>query len=136
MPVTDLPLFAMLKTRMYWLEERQKLLAENVANADTPSYRGRDLKQLDFNAALRSASSTSAVTLAATAPGHLSGAAGSEATRFATERGSGFEVTPRGNAVTLEEEMMKLAQNQMDHQAATALYARGLGMIKAALGRK
>jgi flagellar basal-body rod protein FlgB len=136
MPVTDLPLFAMLKTRMYWLEERQKLLAENVANADTPSYRGRDLKQLDFNAALRSASSTSAVTLAATAPGHLSGAAGSEATRFATERGGGFEVTPRGNAVTLEEEMMKVAQNQMDHQAATALYARGLAMIKAAIGRK
>jgi flagellar basal-body rod protein FlgB len=139
MPVTDLPLFAMLKTRMYWLEERQKLLAENVANADTAGYRGRDLKQLDFNAALRSASSVSSVssvTLAATAPGHLSGAAGSEATRFASERGGGFEVTPRGNAVTLEEEMMKLAQNQMDHQAATALYARGLGMIKAALGRK
>ena len=136
MPVTDLPLFAMLKTRMYWLEERQKLLAENVANAETAGYRGRDLKQLDFNAALRSASSATSVTLAATAPGHFSGAAGSEATRFVAERNGGFETTPRGNAVTLEEEMMKVAQNQMDHQAATALYARGLGMIKAALGRK
>jgi flagellar basal-body rod protein FlgB len=133
MPVTDLPLFAMLKTRMYWLEERQKLLAENVANADTAGYRGRDLKQLDFNATLRSAAT---VTLAATAPGHLRGAAGSEATRFAAERGGGFETTPRGNAVTLEDEMLKVAQNQMDHQAATALYSRGLGMIKAALGRK
>jgi flagellar basal-body rod protein FlgB len=130
MSVTDLPLFAMLKTRMYWLEERQKLLAENVANADTPGHRGRDLKQLDFNAALRS---TASVTLAATAPGHL-GAGGD--TQFAPERRGGFETRPNGNAVVLEEEMLKVAQNQMDHQTATALYARGLGLIKTALGRK
>ncbi len=131
MSVTDLPLFAMLKTRMYWLEERQKLLAENVANADTPGHRARDLKQLDFNAALRS---TASVTLAATAPGHL-GASGGD-TRFAPERRGGFESRPNGNAVVLEEEMLKVAQNQMDHQTATALYARGLGLIKTALGRK
>ncbi len=131
MSVTDLPLFAMLKTRMYWLEERQKLLAENVANADSPGHRGRDLKQLDFNTALRS---TASVTLAATAPGHLG--TGGDNTESAPVRRGGFETTSNGNAVVLEEEMMKVEQNQMDHQAATALYARGLNLIKTALGRK
>ena len=39
MPITDLPLLSMLRTRMQWQQERQRLLAENVANADTPNYR-------------------------------------------------------------------------------------------------
>ncbi|HEY7459404.1 MAG TPA: flagellar basal body rod protein FlgB [Xanthobacteraceae bacterium] len=133
MSVTDLPLFAMLKHRMYWLEERQRLLAENVANADTPSYRGRDLKQLDFHEVLKA---TNTVKVAATAPGHITGGGMGEATRFATDNRGGFETTPRGNAVVLEDEMMKVAQNQMDHQAVTALYSRGLGLLKTALGRK
>lgn len=131
MPVTDLPLFAMLKHRMYWLEERQRVLAENVANADTPGFRGRDLKQLDFHEALKA---TNTVALATTAPGHISG--GSASGRFAVDGRGGFETTPRGNAVVLEDEMLKVAQNQMDHQAATALYSRGLGLIKTAIGRR
>ena len=39
MAITDLPIFSMLRTRMQWHQERQRLLAENVANADTPNYR-------------------------------------------------------------------------------------------------
>ena len=131
MPVTDLPLFSMLKTRMYWLNERQKVLAENVANADTPGFRGHDLKQLDFHEALRS---TGDVKLATTAPGHIGGSTGTS--QFPMDNRGGFETTPRGNAVVLEDEMMKVAQTQMDYQAATALYSRSLGLIKTALGRR
>ena len=47
-----------------------------------------------------------------------------------------FEVRPTGNAVSLEDEMLKVAANQMDYQAATALYTRGLGLIKTALGKR
>ena len=131
MPVTDLPLFSMLKTRMYWLNERQKVLAENVANADTPGFRGHDLKQLDFHEALRA---TGDVRLATTSPGHIAGSTGTS--QFPMDNRGGFETTPRGNAVVLEDEMMKVAQTQMDYQAATALYSRSLGLIKTALGRR
>lgn len=131
MSITDLPLFSMLKNRMYWHQERQKVLAENIANADTPGFQGRDLKQLNFNDALKASGS---VTLASTQSGHLKG--GGDSNHFASERRNGFATSPRGNAVVLEEEMMKVAQNQMDHQAATALYARGVGLIKTALGRR
>ena len=36
MAITDIPIFSMLRTRMQWHQERQRVLAENVANADTP----------------------------------------------------------------------------------------------------
>jgi flagellar basal-body rod protein FlgB len=123
----------MLKTRMRWLEERQKVLAENVANSDTPNYRARDLKQLDFKSTL-DASLQGPIRLAVTEPGHIAGAA-SGATDFPQGPQGGFETKPSGNAVVLEEEMMKVAQTQLDHQTAISLYTRGLGMIKTALGK-
>lgn len=132
MAVTELPLFSMLKTRMRWLETRQRLLAENVANAETPGYRGRDLKPQDFTRQLQAATS---VQLIATNSGHLAGAAQPNA-EFAADRSAPFEVRPRGNAVSLEEEMMRIAQNQSDHQTAAALYSRTLGLFKVALGKK
>ena len=49
MAITDLPLFSMLRTRMQWHQERQRLLSENVANSDTPNFRPRDLAPLSFD---------------------------------------------------------------------------------------
>ena len=91
----------------------------------------RDLKQLDFHEALRS---TGDVKLATTAPGHIGGSSGTS--QFPMDNRGGFETTPRGNAVVLEDVMMKVAPTQMDYQAATALYSRSLGLIKTALGRR
>ena len=48
MAVTDLPLVAMLKTRLHWHQTRQKLLTENVANADTPGFKPKELKAPGF----------------------------------------------------------------------------------------
>ena len=45
-------------------------------------------------------------------------------------------MTPDGNSVSLEDQMMKVTQNQMDYQMATSLYARSLGLLKTALGKK
>jgi len=55
---------------------------------------------------------------------------------FATERPSKYDVRPAGNAVNLEDEMMKVAANQMDHQAAISLYSRSMGLLKTAIGKK
>src|SRR5580765_1332758 len=70
MPISDLPIFSMLRTRMNWHQERQRLLAENVANAYTPGYRPRDLRPLDFGRQVQQASGQ--LQLALTAPSHLS----------------------------------------------------------------
>src|SRR3954468_12088680 len=87
MAISDLPIFSMLRTRMNWHQERQRLLAENVANADTPNYRPRDLAPLDFGRQVQQASGQ--LQLALTAPNHLSGPAGTSA--FATERPSKYD---------------------------------------------
>ena len=133
MAMTDLPLFSMLKTRMHWLEQRQKLLAENVANSNTPNYRARDLKQLDFKTTLEASLGSAGVGLSVTQPGHLPGGSGTRG--FDPNPAGGFETSPSQNSVVLEDEMMKVAQTQLDHQTAISLYQRGVGMIKTALGK-
>jgi flagellar basal-body rod protein FlgB len=133
MAISDLPIFSMLRTRMNWHQERQRLLAENVSNADTPGYRPRDLAPLDFGRQVQQASGQ--LQLALTAPGHVT-AAGAKSGSFAMERAGKYDVKPMGNAVNLEDEMMKVAANQMDHQAAISLYSRSMGLLKTAIGKR
>jgi flagellar basal-body rod protein FlgB len=131
MPISQIPIFAMLRTRMQWHQERQQLLAENVANANTPKFKPRDLAAPDLN----QVQPAPALAVARTSPAHLTGVS-TGAAQFQQDRRGDFEVRPAGNAVHLEDEMLKVAANQMDYQAATALYARGLGLIKTALGKR
>jgi len=131
MPISEIPLFSMLRTRMQWHQERQKVLAENVANADTPNFRTRDLRALDFGSQVQAAGQ---VRVASTNPAHITGAAASGA--FATDRNNKYDVKPAGNAVNLEDEMMKVASNQMDYQAAVSLYSRSMGLFRTALGKR
>ncbi len=73
----------------------------------------------------------SAIVLGALAIAIFGGAAQSEGSRF-----GGYDVRPAGIAVNLEDEMIKVAANQMDYQAATTLYTKSLGLIKIAIGRR
>src|SRR3569623_968638 len=52
MNLPEVPLLAMLRERMTWLHQRQDVLSQNVANADTPNYVARDLKPLSYEDAL------------------------------------------------------------------------------------
>jgi flagellar basal-body rod protein FlgB len=132
MPISDTPILSMLRTRMQWHQERQKVLAQNVANADTPNYKARDLVAPDFQRAL---GRQAALTLARTDAAHIGGGGGG-GSQFQVERGAANESRPTGNAVNLEDEMIKVAANQMDYQAATTLYSKSLGLIKIAIGKR
>jgi flagellar basal-body rod protein FlgB len=130
MPIADIPILSMLRTRMQWHQERQRVLAENVANADTPHYQARDLTQPDFGRSLRVAS----LQLDRTDAGHLVGE-GDAASGFAAKSSGQYEVRPGGNAVSLEDEMIKVADNQMDYETVTSLYTRSLSLVKMAIGK-
>lgn len=134
MGLADLPLITALTEKMKWHQTRQGLLAENVANAETPGYRGRDLKAFGFEEHMRNLSVTRIAT-EVTDVNHIA-AAGSNADGFGARRINSFEITPEGNGVTLEDEMMKVTSNQMDFQAATTIYSRSLKLIRTALGRQ
>ena len=132
MPISDMPIFAMLRARMQWHEERQRVLTENVANSDMPNYRPRDLTPLTFETQIPP--TLAPVSMVRTDDGHVEAAP--SPSQFPEDRRPGYDVRPAGNAVNLEDEMMKVASNQMDYQAATALYTRSLGLIKIGLGTK
>src|ERR1700732_2727119 len=117
MPISEIPIFSMLRTKLHWNQERQRLLAENVANADTPEFKPSDLVPPKFDAA---PSAVSPLTLLRTSPAPLASA--DSASPFDLQPGRDFEVVPTGNAVSLEDEMMKVASNQMDFQALPAVY--------------
>jgi len=133
MSIVDIPALAALRTRMQWHQQRQRVLAENIANSDTPNFKPRDLVEPALKTA--QAAVTGTVSLARTDPGHmtLSGGSGDS---FDLDRKGQYETRPAGNAVSLEDQMMKVAANQMDYQAATTLYSKSLGLLKIAIGKR
>jgi flagellar basal-body rod protein FlgB len=131
MSTTSFPMVSLLRERMQWHQARQKLLAENVSNADTPGFRPRDLAA--FRAAAPGAAAGSAVVLQRTSPQHLGA---SEARRADDRPARSFETRPSGNGVNLEDEMLKVAENQSEYQLATTLYQKSLAMLRSAAGVK
>ena len=134
MGVINIQLFSALAEKMKWHQVRQGLLAENVANAETPGYKGRDLAAFGFAEHMRNLS-TNMIATAATTSGHIA-AMGTNADGFGARAINNFEITPSGNGVTLEDEMMKVASNQMDYQMVTSLYTRSMRLLRVALGRQ
>ncbi|MBD8064300.1 flagellar basal body rod protein FlgB [Devosia sp. PTR5] len=133
MDLMNMPMFAALTDKMRWHQARQGLLAENVANSETPGYRGRDLKQYDF-AARSGPMSSATLTTSTTRPMHIAVSSG-DGSGFDAQRMANFEITPEGNGVSLEDEMMKVTTNMMDYQAATSMYQKSVGILKIALGK-
>jgi flagellar basal-body rod protein FlgB len=144
MDFTKLTVFQTLAAKMTWLNERQRVLAQNVANADTPGYEARDIKEPDFARMLdrlqrRPGKDVAPVQIARTDGQHLSGGGGGTAlggeVALDPKKVDGLEPSPTGNAVNLEEEMMKVARSAADYELMANLYQRQLGMLRLALGK-
>lgn len=132
--MSHISLLSALTQGMRWHQQRQSLLAQNVANADTPGYKGRDLKPLDFSDQFNSLALTP-VSIASTGPMAIPIDAVSDGPGMDPQRQPSFEITPEGNGVTIEDEMMKVTANQMDYQTITSLYTKSLQLIKTAIGQ-
>ncbi len=132
MNMPEMPLLSMLRERMNWLHQRQDVLSQNVANADTPGYVARDMKPQDFSALLKGETRNGSALLS-TDPRHIGLKAGSS-TRFEA-RDAGAAPNPNGNAVSLEQEMIKVAETQAQFQAAANLYSKAMTLMKTAIGR-
>ena len=132
MNLPDVPLMSMLRTRMNWLHQRQDVLAQNVANADTPGFVARDLKALDFNEAMR-VSTSRMQGLTTTNARHIA-IKPTSATKFEDFESRDVESSPNGNAVSLEAEMIKVSDTQAQFQAAANIYAKAMSMMRTAIG--
>lgn len=133
MDYSSIPLFGVIRKRLSWLAQRQEVLAQNIANSDTPRYRPSDLKAFDFKELIRRESMQ--INMATTREGHLGGRRKRirDFTEEVTRRP--YETSPDGNAVVLEEQMVKIAQTQISHTLATKLYSKHLEMFLIAIGK-
>jgi len=135
MAIGDIAMFDALKTSMRWHEERQRVLSANIANSDTPGYMPQDVEAPDFARILAGGGFAGAgLSPTATDAAHLR-ASTSMAGGFRTVAGTVAEITPDGNGVTIEDQMMQMTQNQLDYELASSLYQRGLGLLRTAIGR-
>jgi len=147
MDANNLPLLGALKSKMGWLNQRQKVVSENVANAQTPGFRPHDLKAQDFQTLLKHAraiqtggagqgtgSDVSKVGLMRTQGAHI-GSQVSNNGGAAREVALDSETTLDGNAVVLEEQMVKMAESRMQFEAAVAFYTKSLAMVRMASRR-
>ena len=132
MDLNKISLFNAKTQRLNWLSQRQSVLAQNIANANTPNYKPQDLKEPDFSAML-SKSREGSLVMAQTRDGHLGGGA-SQAVNYKTFATAGQETTPTGNAVILEEQFIKTSETRMSYTTILSLYRKHVDMIKTALG--
>ena len=135
MSINDLPVLSALRTKMQWHQERQRVLAENISNSDTPNFKPRDLVEPKFDSkGAGAAGAMGSLAMMRTSAGHITSSGGGGSS-FAQNSKAGFQTRPAGNAVSLEDEMQNVAANQMDYAAATSLYSRSLHLLKTAIGK-
>jgi flagellar basal-body rod protein FlgB len=134
MSISDLPALSALRTKMQWHQARQRVLSENVSNSDTPNFKPRDLVEPKFDSGGERTGLTGTLAMMRTSSGHIT-PSDSVGQSFDVNSKTGFETRPAGNAVSLEEEMMKVSANQMDYAAATSLYSKSLHLLKTAIGK-
>ena len=131
MELGNLTLFSAVKSKLSWLTQRQEVLAQNVANADTPDYRAADLKSYQFKDILRQEKIQ--LNMNVTDTGHLPGRR-KRIRDFAEQvERKPFETSPNGNSVVLEEQMAKVNETNTKHRLVTQLYKKHLGMITLAV---
>jgi len=97
---------------------RQAVVAQNIANSDTPGYRARDVA--DFSETMRAMSSTSANP--------------ADALPIRTID-AGTPASPNGNSVSLELEMLRGIEAQRVHSRALRVYGSAMSILRSSLGR-
>lgn len=133
MPTQGLGLFTALDAKMQYLNTRQRVLSQNVANADTPNYQPMDLEEVDFGRVLTKITKENRVRVDATNDKHLPPPNQVENARN-RENKMTYEVAPAGNAVILEEQIVEANTNVMDYNLMTSIYQKQVGMFRIAMG--
>ena len=125
----NLEIFRMSHAMATHAGNRQALVAQNMANADTPGYAARDLAP--FQQVYRSDDAPHLPR--ATRPGHLFGQGPTAA--FEPRLDSGAQSDPNGNSVSIETEMLRAVDVKRQHDRAIAIYRSSLTVLRTALGR-
>ncbi len=119
-------LFDLAERRLAWIDRRQGLLAQNIANANTPGFVAKDLQSFARTLA------HSLPELAVTSPMHLTGTRAAGSTDPSIRP---MERAPDGNAVSVEDQLTKVADTDGAQALVTTLYHKYLGLYRTAIGK-
>jgi flagellar basal-body rod protein FlgB len=128
MDPTQIGLFNLAEKRLTWSAQRQSVLATNIANANTPGFKARDVASFDTLLAR-----TAPIMPTQTQAGHM---AGTLPTNLAPVTEDGGETSGLdGNSVTLDRQLMKVADTETSQSLVTTIWKKYVGMFGIALGR-
>lgn len=134
MDIKEPALNTMMKGHMKYMTQRQQVLAHNIANIDTPGYKARDTKKVDFGKMANAASGR--LQMAMTAPQHLDGTLG-KGGAFATQKDRDtFEITPTQNNVVLEDQMSKVSDTGAQYQLSSTMMKKFTQLYRTAAGKQ
>jgi len=134
MDFNNVPIMQMMTKKMSWLSRRTEIIAQNVSNSETPNYKARDLKQVDFRELVAREARPKAAGPRVTHARHMTDT--SVTLPYDTEKAPDrFETSIDGNDVSLEQQLNRLGQTQLSYQATTNLYRKHLDLFRVALGR-
>lgn len=133
MDFKSLTLFGVVKKRLDWLTQRQEVLAQNIANSDTPGYKPNDLTKFEFKDILRRERMQLNVDMSN--PEHLGGQRKRLRDWASEEERRPYETEPAGNAVILEEQMSKINESSIAHNLTTEIYKKQIRMFRIAIGK-
>lgn len=129
----DLTLLAMARKSMDWLTRRQEVLAQNIANANTPKYQAKDLQELDFKKVFEKESS---IPLQAVVTNSMHIQPPVEPIKYeAITEKNPDESKPNGNSVLLEEQMQKVGEVKGNYDLAINLLQKNIKMLETAAGK-
>lgn len=124
-------LVSALGVKLKHLNQRQSVISQNIANSDTPGYKALDLADINF----QSVGGGMGVQLQATSPNHISDANSATKFKYLEQKNSGI-TTLDGNNVNLEEQMLKMAQTDMEYNKTVGLMRQINGLVRTAIGRQ
>jgi len=130
MSFMDIGLLRLMTGKMSYLGQRQAVLSQNVANANTPGYKAKDLEPFSFDSALKKAG----VGMNVTDPRHIVPAS-MAGVNTDTIKARTFETVPSGNSVEIEQQMMEVSKTAIDYQAVIGVYHKMLSMFRTAIGK-
>ncbi|MCB1531615.1 MAG: flagellar basal body rod protein FlgB [Alphaproteobacteria bacterium] len=134
MTTQNLALFKAIGAKMDYLNQRQRIIAQNVSNSDTPGYQPKDLVPVDFSKILKDVTDKNSVSVATTDDMHMPPAGELQDPKSKKQKET-YEVAPAGNAVIMEEQLINANQNVADYNLMTNLLQKNVSMLRTAIGR-
>ncbi|MET0544937.1 MAG: flagellar basal body protein [Caulobacterales bacterium] len=136
MDIGEIPVFNALRDKMSFLAARQRVLSENVANASTPGFVPRDMNTKSFDSALAAQldMAGTGVHMIRTSSGHMDLTTSKDLSgNYRSEVSPDSDVTMDGNAVVLEDQMLKVSRTRGDYETMVAIYQRAMSMLQTAV---